>query len=271
MAGALFGSLGQSYLRGAARGFTQVAAQSKLRGNYNALSDLGSSDSKATVTLSDLKALERELMKLGPKALNNFKSKARTVGTPARDDIRKTFKSVGYLGPTGAPRRRGRTNDKMALTESYAHLSWGNSVIRANRRGIDVNYKNRNENKALANLRAAKDGTVSIVRVIVRAPAFIVADMAGKSRRAMKSRGELSREYQINLFGRGVITRQHKVNPANVANWIRELDLRAHNKRQSKPSRYAWPTMEKHAPTHRKNASKLFNETISEINRLLEK
>ena len=272
---AVAGALARSYLAGAARSFGAIragAAANGIRiGNYNALMDLNSSDAKATVSLPDLKALERELKLVGPKAFNKFKSDARKLGNPARDDIRRAFASVGYLGPTGGPKRPGRLNDKMVLNPSYAHLSWGNSVNMANRRGVDVNYKMRNASKELQNLRGSRDGTISIVRVVVRSPAYIVADMAGKSRRAMKSRGQLSREYQIDLFGRGVVTRRHRVSPANTANWIRELDMRAHNKKQSKPSRYAWPTMEKHAKTHRKNASKLFNETIAEINRILEK
>lgn len=265
----LLGALRSLFISNASRGWMMAQSVNPKIGNFNALRDLGVSDLKATVQLADLKALEKQLRDVSPKMLRDFKTKARRVGNPARDDIRKAFRGVGSYGPLGQPKRPGRYYDRM-YTSFVGRLSWTNSTSISARRQIDVNYKNRNENKNLYKLQAGQDGTISIVRVIVRAPAFIVADMAGKSGKARKSTGELSREYRINLFNRGVVMRRHKVNSANVDNWIDNLNSKARNKGQSQASRYAWPAMEKHQKDHRANSSKLFNETIAEINRLLE-
>jgi hypothetical protein len=107
------------------------------------------------------------------------------------------------MGPLGGPKpkkgRTGRTFDRMYT--QYGRLSWTAARKVGGRSGIDVNYKNRKEGKALAALKAAQDGTVSIVRVRVRAPAFVVADMAGVTKKASRS-GTLTRPYEINLLAK---------------------------------------------------------------------
>jgi hypothetical protein len=267
---ALLGSLSRSYTMGAMTGWARTAGKSALAvGNFNLLRELGASDQKATVSLPDLKALEKELKNFGPDALRKFRNDARKIGTPARDALRSVFRSVGTQGPLGGPKRPGRRYDKMA-TSYNGRLSYMTSYIRNySSKGIDVNYKNRTEGKALRQLQTAKDGTISIVRLLVRAPAFIVADMAGKSHKARKNTGDLSREYQINLFNKGVVTRRHRINIYNTENWIDELNKRAHNRRQNKPSRYAWPAMEKYMGKHKLNVAQLLNEVVVETNKKL--
>lgn len=266
----LLGSLSRSYIAGASRGWTGIAARGGVTvGSFNALRELNASDSKATVSLPDLKALEMQLKEFGPSSLNKFRTDARKVGTPARDALRSVFRSVGTAGPLGSPNRPGRRYDKMA-TSYNGRLSYMTSYIRNySSKGVDVNYKNRTEGKALAALKTAKDGTISIVRLIVRAPAFIVADMAGKSHKARKNTGDMSREYQINLFNKGVVTRRHRINIYNTENWIDALNARAHNRRQNKPSRYAWPGMEKYMSKHKVNVAMLLNQVIAETNKKL--
>ena len=264
----LLGPLRNAFMSNAMRGFALARSANPSIGNFNALRDLGLSDKKAVIELKNLKHLEKTLREVAPKMLRDFKRDARKVGDPAKKAVRKAFADAGQYGPLGAPKRRGRNFDGM-YTSDLGRLSWTKSRAMANRRGIEVNYKNRNENKALQRLQAAGDGTISIVRVVVRAPAFIVADMAGKSNAARKGPGELSREYQINAFGRGVVTRSHKIDIFNTENWIDSLNAKAQGKGQNQPSRYAWPAAEKHLPQARKDASALMNRTISEINRLL--
>lgn len=267
---ALLGSLRNSFMASALRGFAVASRVNPGIGNFNALRDLNLSDSKTVIELSNLKHLEATLKEVSPKMLRDFKRDARKLGDPAKRAIRKAFAEAKDYGPLGAPKRRGRNYDRM-YTSDLGRLSWTKSKSIANRRGIDVNYKNRNENKALQRLRAAGDGTISIVRVIVRAPAFIVADMAGKSNSARKGPGELSREYQINAFGRGVITRRHRIDVFNTENWIDSLNAKAMGKGQGQPSRYAWPAAEDHLKDAKVNASALMNRTITEINRMLSK
>lgn len=271
----LLGSLSRSYTTSAAMGWARVGMGAGIPiGNYNHLKELISNDNKAVVELSDLKALEKTLIETGPEAFKKFKNNARQLGRPARDALRSVFRSVGIHGPLGAPRRKGRRYDKMSTNYSRGHLSYSRGVALAgSSRGIDVNYKNRNEGKALRQLQIAKDGTISIVRLSVKAPAFIVADMAGKSNKGKKAVGDLSREYQTDLFGRGVVTKQHVITPNRrvaINDWLDALNERAHNRRQGKASRYAWPTMEKYMSKHKTNASVLLNDVIAMMNKRLE-
>lgn len=265
---ALLGPLRSVFMSNAMRGFAIAQRANPNIGNFNALRDLNLSDKKTVIELSNLKHLERTLKEVSPKMLRDFKRDARKLGDPAKKAIRKAFAEAGQHGPLGAPNRPGRYYDKM-YTSFVGRLSWTQAKAIANRRGIEVNYKNRNENKALRQLQAAQDGTISIVRVVVRAPAFIVADMAGKSNKARKAPGELSREYKINAFNRGVVTRRHRVDVYNVENWLDRLNAEARGKGQNRPSRYAWPAAEDHLKDARGNASNLMNRTITEINRLL--
>ena len=238
-------------------------------GSFQEATFTSSSGDKGVLELANLKELERELRNIGPQALRQFKKDAKKVGKPAVTSVRKAFRDVGDRGPLGAPKRWGRIYDKMYTRDGRAHLSWTTSRKIGGRSGIDVNYKNRKEGKALRDMQAAKDGTVSIVRVRVRAPAYVVADMAGKSNRAAKSTGTLSREYQINLFGRGVVTRRHRVNANNVDNWIQALDRKAKNG-AGKPSRYAYPALTKHSSKFKQDASLVLRNAIYDINRRLE-
>lgn len=265
---ALLGPLRNAFVSSATRGFSTAQMVNPNIGNFNATKDLGFSNNKAVVELRNLKQLEKALREASPKMLRDFRRDARKLGDPAKKAIRQAFADAGQHGPLGAPDRKGRYYDRM-YTSFLGHLSWHNARAYANRRGIDVNYKNRNENKALQNLKASRDGTISIVRVVVRPPGYIVADMAGKSGRARKSSGELSREYRINLFNRGIVTRRHKVNYDNVQNWIDKLNANAQGAGQTKPSRYAWPAALDHLPKARRGASALMNKTIYEINRML--
>ena len=273
----LLGSLSRSYTMGAASGWARTSAKSGLQiGSYSALRELATSDQKAVVELADLKALEKQLKEFGPDALKRFKTGARQIGTPARDALRSVFKSVGIAGPLGRPKRPGRRYDKMGTNYNIARLSYERGFVAANTsRGIDVNYKNRNEGKALRQLQTAQDGTISIVRLLVKAPAFIVADMAGKSGRKKLATGSMVREYQTNLFNRGVVQaneNMRRMTPERRAagdKWLLALDREAHNRRQNKASRYAWPTMEKYMSKHKLNVAQLLNQVIAETNKKL--
>lgn len=277
----IFGSLGRSYAMGAFRGWEDVRRAARQRGInigvFSLLKDIDITDRKAVVELPNLVALEALLKEVGPEAFRDFKNKARRVGTPARNALRGTFLNVGIHGPLGAPKRPGRSYDKMSTSYERGRLSYIASRQMANGKGIDVNYKNRREGKALRDLRAAQDGTISIVRLIVRAPAFIIADMAGKSNSAKVATGAQVRDYTTRLFGKNVVQatdRMRTVTPdrrAAIDNWLLALDRQAHNRRQNKASRYAWPTMEKYMSKHKTNAAQILNETIADLNNRLAK
>jgi hypothetical protein len=253
-------------LAAAARAGQVAYLATGAKGNYSDLSSGGASNGdKGTIQISNLAALERELKNIGPEVLRQFKKDAKLVGKPAVTAVRKAFRGVNEMGPLGGPKRKGRTFDRMYTQNG--RISWTAARKVGGRSGIDVNYKNRKEGKALAALKAAQDGTVSIVRIRVRAPAFVVADMAGVSKRASRS-GTKTRPYQINAFGRGLITRTHTINKANVDNWL--LKLNSGSMAASKPSRYAYPAVEKHTPAFKANITKVLKSAVVTVNRRLE-
>lgn len=267
---ALMGGLAGLFMRGAATGYGAVNGAAKGHGikigDLNMLMNLSMSDNKAVIELADLQQLEAALKDVGPSFYRKFQRDAKKVGEPARDAVRQTFRQIGYMGPLGPPKRPGRRFDRFATSE-LGRLSWYNSRMMNEKKSIDVNYKNRRAGRALAQLKAAKDGTISIVRVRVMAPAYVVADMAGKSGKGKQTTGTLTRPYRISLYGKRTVTRQHKINSDNVDNWIENLNSKSKGKQQDTPSRYGWPTLVEHAPKFRGNAAQLLNMTIETLNR----
>jgi hypothetical protein len=265
--------LGTSYLQGAFMGYNMVNGSARANniniGDFRNLQVQMASNLAASLEINDLKDLEKQLRDIAPALYHKFRRDQKKLGEPARDAVRQTFRSVNSQGPLGAPKRPGRVFDKMATSE-LGRLSWYSSKIMSANRTIDVNYKNRKAKSEFAKVSNGRDGTLSIVRVRILAPAYVVADMAGKSGTATKPTGTLSREYSINLFGRGIVTRRHRIDDTNVENWLRRLNNQASNRGQDTPSRYGWPTMEKHAPKYRADASKLLNETIAILNQRMQ-
>jgi hypothetical protein len=136
-------------LAAAARAAQVAYLATGAKGNYNDLSSGGGSNGdKGTLQISNLAALERELKNIGPQVLRQFKSEAKKVGKPAVTAVRKTFRDVGSRGPLGAPKRWGRLYDRMYTRNG--RISWTEARRTGGRSGIDVNYKNRKEGKALS-------------------------------------------------------------------------------------------------------------------------
>lgn len=264
--------LGTSYLRGALAGHALVGGAARANGinigDYRSLQAQMAGNLAASVEIADLKDLEKQLREVAPKMYQTFRRDIKRLGVPARDEVRRAFKQVDSFGPLGPPnskKRPGRMFDRMATSE-LGRLSWYSSKVLSPNKRIDVNYKNRNAARDFSKIKNGADGTLSIVRVRVMAPAYVVADMAGKSGRATQSSGTLSRPYQINLFGRGTVTRRHRIDADNVDNWISALNTQASNRGQDRASRYAWPAIQDHMPKYRANTSKLLNETIAILN-----
>lgn len=256
-----------SYLRGAFSGYSVVQgaalANGQSAGDFRRLQVEMAKNLAGSIEITDLQDLQKQLRQVAPELYYKFRRDIKRVGVPARDAVRDKFRGINLNGPLGAPKRPGRVFDKFATSE-VGRLSWYNSKTLSQNKAIDVNYKNRNASKDFQKIKNGADGTLSIVRVRVMAPAYVVADMAGKTMSARTPDGGLSRQYQMDLFGRGRVTRRHRVNRDNVDNWIRRLNSEGGG--DGKASRYAWPAMEKHAPKYRADTSKLLNTTISILN-----
>lgn len=282
VASAAVSAVPRAYAAGAARGWAATAAMSYGDiGNFSMARVVGG-ESKAELEMTDLVALERTLKEVAPDLFNKYKRDARKVGVPARNDVRKAFASVGSGGPLGKRKvnpskpwatakaiQNRRYDGFNTVNGDTGRLSWTlnfNSIYK--NQGIDVNYRSKNPNADLSKLRLGQDGQIGLVRVRVRKAPLIIADMAGRGN-SMYSQGRgVTNEYQINAFGRGVITRTHTINRANSDNFVRNLQ-RAKQAGSTKASRYAYPAFIKHQPEFRRNFDKLLQDVVAATNRKL--
>lgn len=270
----LLGGMSQSYLRGAASGWGQMRAISRGAGidigDFREASVIGTSTGAAGIEITNLDAIRRELRQAAPNLYRKLNRDLKKVGVPAQEKVYEAYKKIQQPGPLGPPRRKGRIYDRFATSE-VGRLSWVNSKTLDPRRAVELNFKNRNKARDWANIKNGKDGTLSIVRVMVKAPAFVVADVAGNSGRGRSPIGKLTREYQINLFGKGIVTRQHritsKLSNSIWENWVTALDDR---KRAPQASRYAWPAVDEHMPKFRQDTSEILNQVITQINQRMQ-
>lgn len=281
VAQALLAGLTRSYLQGATKGWGQVASYANI-GSFDLARVLGSGE-KAQLELTDLAALERELRKVAPDLFTKMKQRSRAVGVPARNEIRDSFSRVGPNGPFGkrkvdnskpwatAQRNARRIYDGFnTINGDNGRLSWFNNYFSINSNGaIDVNYKNRKASADFSKLRNGQDATLSVVRIRVKKAPLILIDMAGRKKTTMYSAGKYrTRPYQIDLFGRGIVTRTHRINAANSNDFVDRLS-RARGRLANEASRYAYPALAKHSPKFRDNMSKIINEVVAETNRRL--
>lgn len=278
----LFLGAARSYAAGAARGWGATAAFSYGDiGSFSLARVLGG-DVKAEIEMTDLVALERTLQTVAPDLFNKFKRDARKVGVPARNSVRKAFADVGAAGPLG-PRKVNRSKpwatEKRIARRTYdgfntvngdkGRLSWAlnfNNIYK--NQGIDVNYRSKNPNADLSKLRLGKDGQIGLVRVRVRKAPLIMVDMAGRGNSMYsQGRGE-TMPYEINLFGRGIVSRTHRINRTNSENFVRNLQ-RAKQAGSTKASRYAYPAFIAHQPKFRSEFDKLLQDVVAATNRKL--
>ena len=278
--GAILGGMARAYTVGAATGWGKVSSYGDV-GSYNLARSLGDNESKASIEMTDMAALERTLKQIALDLFLKMKREARKIGTPARNDIRDAFSKVGPGGPLG-PRKvnprnswsTARANSRRyydgfnTLNGDNGRLSWYNNYFSINTASaIDVNYKSRNANKNLQKLKLGQDGELSFVRIRVKKAPLILADMAGRGRKSMYSNGRYrTRPYSIDLFGRGIVTRTHRINASNSNRFVDNLQ-----KTKGKGSRYAYPALIKHQPKHRANVDKLIQMVVSETNRRMER
>jgi hypothetical protein len=102
----------------------------------------------------------------------------------------------------------------------------------------------------------------SIARVRTRSAALGIADMAGRSRRAM-NRYEFTREYPYSLSPTG--SRKHRISAAGSRKFIENLDAGRGVKKGS-ASRFVWPSAEKALPAARYKMIGVLNKYAAIVN-----
>lgn len=239
-------------------------------GDFNALEILQTSTGAAGIDIANLTDLQQTLKDVAPELYRKLNRDLKKVGQPAQEKVQEAYRQINSNGPLGGPQkgRANRTYDRMANSE-IGRLSWVNSKTLNPKAAVSLNFRNRNKARDLAYLRSGKDATLSIVRVSVNAPAFVLADIAGSGNGSGAiPAGQRTRKYQINLFGRGIITRDHVMTQKRINQiWNKWIPALNDKKKPPKASRYAWPAVDDHMPKYLRNTEAVLNPVIAELNR----
>ena len=187
-----------------------------------------------TLYLSDYRAMVRELRKVDKELPRALKRNYRKIGKPLQSAVKKAIPNTAPLGPRKNPKLGGMTPG-MATN---GRLGWGS--------GPTLSGEKRKPAKSVfIDTPARKKESprkFSILRLRVTSAATSMADMAGRSGRAV-NKYSVTRPYSIRLFGGPVIERTHRIN--NQGRRLIENLAGARGKVKSNASRYAWPSVEK--------------------------
>lgn len=161
------------------------------------------------VVVSDWRFLVRELKKIEPSVLANFKANAKEIGKPVESAVK-----------SGIPIRRPMRG--FEPKKEPGRLTWGGKMeVRTTQLKVDTRIRKRGK---------------SIVSVWVMSPAVALLDMANSPR----NDGKFTREYDYSRSPTG--KRKHYINGQSRAMLDKLASSSGVKKRD--PSRYAWPSAE---------------------------
>lgn len=202
--------------------------------------------------VTDYRYLRSELRKIEPKLVSEMRQEIRAIGKPAQLELKRELRSTRFpLGGRKDPRRGG-------LRSGFDHtgrLAWDKSA-----RALNVGKNNYLTDSVFvqADVRRKKGKGYHILRLRANSAVAGLIDMTG---RVGKYRdGALSREHQINLFGKGVITRRYRINGQG-----RALGARLTNKFGS-ASRILYPALEKSKGSMVSQVDAVISKAVSRIN-----
>lgn len=198
-------------------------------------------------SISDMRNLQRALKNLDPNLRKALLREAKAPAKPVQSAIKSAIPAVAPMsGMT-----RGR-------------LSWSNSV--------DSKGRAHNPKDVKIQFRTSSSGkskVTSLVRVAVKSPAVVFADMAGKTERYMGAGYKGSGVTRPYPYKGG--TRVHRVD----GNGVKKPNRRYKYSRQGdallaalggKASRYVWPAAERAVPQVTQQIDVVINKFISIVN-----
>jgi hypothetical protein len=203
---------------------------------------------KTEIEYSNLKRIIKVLKEVDKKYLAEFYKQAKDIGKPVQDEIIQAIPST--------PPIRG-----MRARSTRARLGWG-----IGKRAKSVVIKANRTVQRRSAFAQGKHSEYPIVQVVAQSPALVLADMAGKSN-TYTNKKPITREYEINLFGRGVVTRTHRINGQGFA--LIDRLATAKGVISPGPSRYFYPAAERAMPKARKEMQSLLGEVNETANKYL--
>jgi hypothetical protein len=194
------------------------------------------SNTRYALAFSDVEPMIRILGQIDPEHVKALRANAREIAKPVEDAIRR--------GIPAAPPISGMTPKVVP-----GRLTW-NTGFPANSTTIQTPRL------------AKKKQYNSIARVRTRSSALGIADMAGRSRRAM-NRYEFTRDYPYSKSPTGM--RRHRITATGSRKFIENLDSGRGVKKGS-ASRFVWPSAEKALPFARYKMENVLNKYAVIVN-----
>lgn len=215
------------------------------------------------IKLTDYRALSKQLNAIDPTLVKGMKADFKRIAQPVADEVKSSIAKVSKTGPLG-PRKNLRLGGSRPGFDNSGRLAWGRKAklngakpfpADSTLTQIAPRYKRRNmKYRAIARVRTRSAGTG-------------LADMAGRSGRYVNSKPR-TKPYEINLFGKGIVTRDHRINNQGKR-LIENLNSGASGKLKSAASRYVWPAAEKATPKFQQEAKSVLEKNYDIINRRL--
>lgn len=194
------------------------------------------SNGRVSISFNDFQTMIRVLGEIDKGHVVALKSEARQIAKPVEDAIRR--------GIPSSPPLSGMTPKVIP-----GRLTW-NTGFPANSTTIQTPRL------------AVKKKYNSIARVRTRSAALGVADMAGRSRRAM-NRYPYTRDYPYSRSATGY--RKHKITTNGSQKFVMNLNSGAGVKKGS-ASRFVWPSAEKALPFAQYKMESVLNKYADIIN-----
>jgi len=197
---------------------------------------MSSARGRVAVAFTDVQPMIQILGQIDREHVKALRANAREIAKPVEDAIKRGIPSappISGMTPAVVPGR----------------LTW-NTGFPANSTTIQTPRL------------AKKKQYNSIARVRTRSAALGIADMAGRSRRAM-NRYEFTREYPYSKSPTGM--RRHRITATGSRKFIENLDAGRGVKKGS-ASRFVWPSAEKALPAARYKMIGVLNKYAAIVN-----
>lgn len=198
---------------------------------------------QATVEITNLQLLLKELSKVNDETRKQFRKDFRKIAEPVRDEIKKGISS-NRLGIPGSM----RGFQKKVIP---GRLTWGTG---------------KPANSAIISMPriTTRKAGMAISKITVGSPATVIADMAGKSNKVTgKKRRTDPYPYSLSPTGQ----RTHRITSVGSRKFIQNLDSTIGNR----ASRVVYPSAEKALPEAQKEMGLSLDDMVQKLNRELRK
>ncbi len=216
-------------------------------------------DGRMYLQLTDYRALIKELGKIDKQLTSDLRKDFKGIGRSMQKDVRKALPRTYPLGP----RKNRKLGGSRSGFDHNGRLGWGNQA-QMNMGNSKAYTANSVFLQAPSRPKSASKGrTFSLLRLKVNSAATTLADISGRG--GNYKYGVESRRYDINLFGKGIVSRTHTINGQGFQ-LVKNLSSSGRGKLKSGGSRYAWPAAEKSMPAVKADIVNRLEQSYKVIN-----